>query len=90
ACIETIAGSPGLRGGNPGGTRASPSSAGLGFYMLHANARMQIDVMFAALGVLAVVALSLYFAVDRAMIKIVYWQKENSLSTKTQRNKGGI
>ena len=52
------------------------SSRGLGFYMLHANARMQIDVMFAALAVLAIVALALYFTVDRAMIKIVYWQKE--------------
>jgi ABC-type nitrate/sulfonate/bicarbonate transport system permease component len=37
---------------------------------------MQIDVMFAALAVLAIVALALYFAVDRAMIKIVYWKKE--------------
>jgi len=52
------------------------SSKGLGFYMLHANARMQIDVMFAALAVLAIVALSLYLSVDRAMIKLVYWQKE--------------
>ncbi len=52
------------------------SSEGLGFYMLHANARMQIDIMFAALGVLGVVALALYFFVDRIMIKIVYWQKE--------------
>ena len=52
------------------------SSRGLGFYMLHANARMQIDIMFAALAVLAALALSLYFAVDRAMVKIVYWQKE--------------
>ncbi len=54
------------------------SSKGLGFYMLHANARMQIDIMFAALVVLAVVALTLYFTVDRAMIKIVYWQKEET------------
>ncbi len=52
------------------------SSKGLGFYMLHANARMQIDLMFAALAVLATVALSLYLSVDRAMIKLVYWQKE--------------
>jgi putative hydroxymethylpyrimidine transport system permease protein len=56
------------------------SSKGLGFYMLHANARMQIDVMFAALVVLAIVALALYFIVDRAMIKIVYWQKEEEES----------
>jgi putative hydroxymethylpyrimidine transport system permease protein len=51
------------------------SSQGLGFYMLHANARMQIDAMFAALAVLAVLALLLYFVVDRTMLRIVYWQK---------------
>ncbi len=54
------------------------SSKGLGFYMLHANARMQIDVMFAALVVLGILALTIYFSVDRAMIKIVYWQKEET------------
>jgi putative hydroxymethylpyrimidine transport system permease protein len=54
------------------------SSRGLGFYMLHANARMQIDVMFAALSLLCIVSLMLYFLVDRAMIKIVYWQKEGN------------
>lgn len=54
------------------------SSRGLGFYMLHANARMQIDVMFAALSLLCIVALMLYFLVDRAMIKIVYWEKEGN------------
>jgi putative hydroxymethylpyrimidine transport system permease protein len=52
------------------------SSEGLGFYMLHANARMQIDVMFAALALLAVLALSLYFLVDYSMTRIVFWQKE--------------
>ena len=50
------------------------SSAGLGFYMLHANARMQTDTMFAALLLLVTVALILYFVVDRVMNKIVYWQ----------------
>jgi putative hydroxymethylpyrimidine transport system permease protein len=50
------------------------SNAGLGFYMLHANARMQTDVMFAALGVLVAVALFLYFSVDWVMNKTVYWQ----------------
>jgi putative hydroxymethylpyrimidine transport system permease protein len=50
------------------------SSRGLGFYMLHANARMQIDIMFAALAVLAFLALSLYFTVDKTMTKVVYWQ----------------
>jgi putative hydroxymethylpyrimidine transport system permease protein len=54
------------------------SSRGLGFYMLHANARMQIDIMFAALSLLCIVSLTLYFLVDRAMIKIVFWQKEGN------------
>ena len=54
------------------------SSSGLGFYMLHANARMQIDIMFAALSLLCIVSLTLYFIVDRAMIKIVYWRKEGN------------
>jgi putative hydroxymethylpyrimidine transport system permease protein len=54
------------------------SSRGLGFYMLHANARMQIDIMFAALSLLCIVSLTLYFLVDRTMIKIVYWQKEGN------------
>ena len=51
------------------------SSRGLGFYMLHANARMQIDVMFAALFVLAILALGLYFTVDRVLTRLVFWQK---------------
>lgn len=50
------------------------SSAGLGFYMLHANARMQIDLMFAALTVLALVSLLLYFLIDRLLDKLIYWQ----------------
>jgi putative hydroxymethylpyrimidine transport system permease protein len=53
------------------------SSAGLGHLMLHANARMQIDVMFAALFTLAVMALALYFAVDRGVRLLVPWQSES-------------
>ena len=41
------------------------SSAGLGYLMLHANARMQVDLMFAAVLVLAAMALLLWLAVDR-------------------------
>jgi putative hydroxymethylpyrimidine transport system permease protein len=40
------------------------SSGGLGYLMLQANARMQIDLMFAALFVLGVFAVGLYYAVD--------------------------
>lgn len=50
------------------------SSRGLGFYMLHANARMQIDLMFAALTLLATASLTLYFVVDRLLDRLVFWQ----------------
>ena len=42
------------------------ASAGLGFVILHANARMQAAVMFAALLVLAAVAIVFYYLVDAA------------------------
>ena len=51
------------------------SSAGLGYYMLHANARMQTDLLFAALTVLSLTALCLYFLVDRLLIHLLYWEK---------------
>lgn len=51
------------------------SSSGLGFYMLHANARMQTDLMFAALVLLVVMALGLYFFIDWGMRRVVYWQQ---------------
>lgn len=52
------------------------SSAGLGHLMLNANARMQIDVMFAALVVLAVLALLLYFLTDRLCRWLLPWSPE--------------
>lgn len=56
------------------------SSAGLGFYMLHANARMQIDLMFAALTVLSVVSLLLYFLTDFAMEKLIFWETNKGIT----------
>jgi putative hydroxymethylpyrimidine transport system permease protein len=55
------------------------SSAGLGFYMLHANARMQIDLMFAALTVLAGTSVTLYFIVDRLLDRLVFWQPKHGM-----------
>ena len=52
------------------------ASAGLGYLMLHANARMQVDLMFAALVVLAAMALILYFTVDRLLRLAVPWQTD--------------
>ena len=54
------------------------SSGGLGYLMLHANARMQIDLMFAALFVLAVFAVLLYFTVDRALRLALPWQADEA------------
>ena len=49
------------------------AAAGLGFVMLHANARMQTDLMFAALAVLAVIAVALRAAIDRLGRRLVPW-----------------
>jgi putative hydroxymethylpyrimidine transport system permease protein len=49
------------------------SSGGLGYLMLHANARLQIDVMFAALLVLMAMALALYVLVDRTLVRLMPW-----------------
>lgn len=55
------------------------SSAGLGYMMLHANARLQVDVMFAALLVLALFAVALYFTIDRTLRLLISWQPDNTL-----------
>lgn len=57
------------------------SSSGLGYYMLHANARMQIDLLFAALAVLAVVSLGLYYAVDTMVTRLIFWEKKENEDT---------
>lgn len=56
------------------------SSSGLGFYMLHANARMQVDVMFAALALLAAVSLLLYFSVDSLLDRLIYWESNKGIT----------
>lgn len=52
------------------------SSSGLGYLMLHANARLQVDVMFAALLTLALMAVALYFTIDFAVRQTVKWQPD--------------
>lgn len=56
------------------------SGAGLGYLMLHANARLQTDLMFAALLVLGLFTIALYFAIDAALRRLLPWQAE-SLAT---------
>ena len=49
------------------------SSSGLGYLMLNANARLQIDMMFAALMVIIALALLLYFTTDKLLRIFVWW-----------------
>jgi len=53
------------------------SSAGLGYLMLHANSRMQIDLLFAALLTLATLAVGLYFTVDAGLKWLLPWYSPN-------------
>lgn len=50
------------------------SSAGLGFLMLHANARMQVASVFAALFCLVLFTLIVYAAVNLLFQKLIYWK----------------
>lgn len=52
------------------------SSAGLGYFMLQANARLQVDKVFAALFLLALVAVLLYYSIDRLLRLAIPWQSE--------------
>jgi putative hydroxymethylpyrimidine transport system permease protein len=52
------------------------ASAGLGYLMLHANGRSQTDLMFAALFVLAAMALALWFALDALLRAALPWQPD--------------
>jgi putative hydroxymethylpyrimidine transport system permease protein len=49
------------------------ASSGLGYVMINANARVQTDVMFAALVILACMALGLYAAVDHGLRRLLRW-----------------
>jgi len=52
------------------------ASAGLGYLMLHANGRSQTDLMFAALLVLAAISLTLWFALDALLRRMIPWQAD--------------
>lgn len=52
------------------------ASAGLGFVIVQANARMQTDVVFAAMAILAVLAVGLRLLVDEATRPLAHWARE--------------
>ncbi len=49
------------------------ASQGLGYVMLNANARMQTDLMFAALVLLAALTILLWVAVDVLLKRLLHW-----------------
>lgn len=53
------------------------SSHGLGYLMLHANARVQIDMVFACLLILCAFSITQYFLVDRALRAALPWQPDS-------------
>lgn len=54
------------------------ASSGLGYVMLNANARIETDVMFAALFVLALMAILLWVLVDRVLKRVLYWAPDTT------------
>jgi putative hydroxymethylpyrimidine transport system permease protein len=50
------------------------SSAGLGYLMLTANARMETPMVFACLFLLIIMTISLYFIVDKLLSRLLFWE----------------
>jgi putative hydroxymethylpyrimidine transport system permease protein len=53
------------------------SSHGLGFLMLNANGRLEIDLMFAALFSITLITLILYYTVDHLLRRFIFWARED-------------
>lgn len=81
--IRAPAALPSLAGGLRGAAALAPLAAvigewvgaagGLGFVMIQANARMQTDRMFAAVVLLALMALGLWTLTDRLLRHLLHW-----------------
>lgn len=54
------------------------ASSGLGYVMLHANARSQVDLVFAALLILGLMAALLWFTVDALLTRYIPWSSTRS------------
>jgi putative hydroxymethylpyrimidine transport system permease protein len=52
------------------------ASSGLGYVMLQANGRSQTDMMFAALAILATMAMALWFMTDLLLRRMLPWQPD--------------
>lgn len=54
------------------------SSSGLGYLMLHANGRMQTDLLFASLFTLTIMAISLFYLMDFLLNRLLSWQPDHT------------
>ncbi|GAB5377663.1 MAG: ABC transporter permease [Acuticoccus sp.] len=85
--VRAPGGLPGLAAGTRVAATVAPigavvgewvgASQGLGYVMLHANARLQTDTLFAALICLAILALLVRLAVDKALDALVPFQRSS-------------
>ncbi len=55
------------------------SSSGLGYLMLHANGRMQTDLLFASLFTLTIMAICLFYFMDYILRRMLPWQPDHPL-----------
>lgn len=62
------------------------ASEGLGYIMLHANARMQTDLMFAALFILCLASVALYFSIDRLLNHFLKWHVDTTRHNQYQQS----
>lgn len=60
------------------------ASAGLGFVMVQANARMQTDMVFAAMAIIALLTLTLRSAIDRLAPLLTPWAPYHDFSPSQQ------
>ena len=65
------------------------SSSGLGLMMLHANARMQTDMMFAGLTVLVIFSVALWAVVGVVTRRLVFWAPD-TLGNGPSLNRSGV
>lgn len=61
------------------------ASAGLGYLMLHATARVQTDLAFAALFILALLAVGLWLLVDFSLCRALPWLPDSVMSKEDMR-----
>ncbi len=54
------------------------SSSGLGYLMLHANGRMQTDLLFASLLTLTFIAIALFYLMDFLLRRALVWQPDQT------------